>query len=220
MQISRVSRSKKNAQKAYDRLSRAYDWLAGTSEAQFTKSGLEMLAPSPGEILLEIGPGTGTALLEMCQQVGDKGYVHGVDLSGGMLKMARSKLAKAHVLAKAGLLAGDGISLPYRNNSFTGVFMSFTLELFDSPEIPLVLLECRRVLKPGGRLAVVSMLKVEHPGLVDRLYEWMHLHLPSYVDCRPIVASEIIHSTGFTIGNREVRHLWGLPVELVSAIKS
>lgn len=219
MQISRVSRSKRTAQKAYDRLSRVYDWLAGSSEAQFTKSGLEMLAPSPGEIVLEIGPGTGTALLKMCRQVGDKGYVHGVDLSGGMLKIARSKLAKAHVLAKVGLSAGDGIALPYQSNSFTGVFMSFTLELFDTPEISLVLLECWRVLKTGGRLVVVSMLKVEHPGPFVRLYEWMHLHLPSFIDCRPIVASEIIHSTGFTIGHRKVRNLWGLPVELVSAVK-
>ena len=60
-----------------------------------------------------------------------------------------------------------------------GIFMSFTLELFDTPDIPRVLAECNRVLKPGGRLVVVGMSKEGPQGLLIRAFEWTHQHFPN-----------------------------------------
>lgn len=219
MRISRVSRNKNTAKVIYDRLSPFYDGLAGSSETQFMLKGLEMLGMNHGETVLEIGCGTGKALVELCHQVGDPGKVYAIDLSRGMLQKSRSRLASTGLELQAILLEGDGSCLPYRNGSFNALFTCFTLELFDTPEIPLVLQECWRVLEPNGRLGVVCMLKTEKPGRMERLYEWLHEKIPSYVDCRPIDAQGVIQAAGFSVRNRQVGSMWGLPIELVVASK-
>jgi ubiquinone/menaquinone biosynthesis C-methylase UbiE len=217
MQISRVKRSKISAKAAYDRLSPIYDGLAGSSETQFMLQGLEMLVITPGEAILEIGCGTGKALVSLSRQTGSSGKVTAIDLSSGMLQKTSQRLAKAGLRERVNLLEGDGASLPCRSGSFNAVFICFTLELFDTPEIPLVLAECQRVLTSGGRLGVVSMLKSEHPGWVERLYEWLHDKLPAYVDCRPINTQELIQLAGFTIEKHQSSSMWGLPVDLLMA---
>jgi ubiquinone/menaquinone biosynthesis C-methylase UbiE len=220
MQISAVTRSKSTARRAYDRMSRIYDLLAGSSETPLMRAGLEMLAVDIADTFLEIGCGTGKGLVEISIKLGDTRQVHGIDLSSGMLQRAQAKLAKAGGHKRAALIEGDGAQLPYQNAGFTAVFLSFTLELFDTPEIPLVLAECRRVLVPGGRLGVVSMQKTAHPSWIVRLYEWFHAHIPTYVDCRPIEAHNMIQTAGFTLVKREQKSMWGLPVALTLAKKA
>jgi len=217
MQISRVKRSKNSAKVAYDRLSHIYDGLAGSSETQFMHLGLDMLAITPGETILEIGCGTGKALVELSHQTGTSGKVTAIDLSRGMLRKTSQRLAKAGLGQRVSLLEGDGASLPYKSGTFNAVFICFTLELFDTPEIPLVLAECRRMLIPKGRLGVVAMLKSEQPGWIERLYEWLHDKLPTYVDCRPIDAQAMIQQAGFSLEKCQSKSMWGLPVEQLVA---
>ena len=52
---------------------------------------------------------------------------------------------------------GSALHLPYATASFDAVFSAFMLDLIDTPGIPLALGEMRRVLKPGGRVGLVSM---------------------------------------------------------------
>ncbi len=219
MRISRVKRTKNTAKVTYDRLSHIYDWLAGSSETRFMHLGLQMLAMKPGESVLELGCGTGKALLELCHQVGEPGSVHALDLSRGMLQKSHNRLASAGLQPRVGLLEGDAVRLPYCSASFNAVFVCFTLELFDTPEIPLVLEECWRVLVPNGRLGVVCLLKTDPPGPVIRLYEWFHEKLPAVVDCRPIDADTMIQAARFSILQYQIRNMWGLPVELLMASK-
>ncbi len=111
---------------------------------------------------------------------------------------------------------GDATQVDFiEAGTLDGVFMSFTLELFDNPEIPRVLQECQRVLKPGGRVAIVSMTKTNPPGLAVRLYEWFHEHMPDYADCRPIFARQALEQSGFIIQDVGASSMWGLPVEIV-----
>lgn len=88
MQISPVTRSKSDAQIAYNRLSRIYDLLAGSSETPLMHRGLEMLAVQEADSVLEIGCGAGKALVEIFHKVIENGELHGIDLSPVMLQKA------------------------------------------------------------------------------------------------------------------------------------
>jgi demethylmenaquinone methyltransferase/2-methoxy-6-polyprenyl-1,4-benzoquinol methylase len=97
--------------------------------------------------------------------------------------------------------------------------MSFTLELFGTTEIPQVLSECRRVLKPNGRLGVVSISKEGERGMVVKAFEWTHRHFPNLMDCRPIYTQRALESAGFHIHEVKLESMW-VPVEIVLAINA
>jgi len=216
-EISRVPRTKQEAKATYDRLSRWYDWVEGWSEKPFIAEGLQRLQVEPGGIVLEIGFGTGHGLESLAQAVGDAGQVYGLDLSEGMLNVARNRIEQAGLADRVDLRLGDAVQLPFAADFFDAVFMSFVLELFDTPEIPLVLRECARVLHVGGRIAVVSLSKEGDDGVAVHLYEWVHEQWPKLADCRPIYVRQALEDAGFQVVEAVVKSMWGLPVEIVVA---
>ncbi len=214
--IKRVNRSKEAARASYNRLSRWYDMIAGSTEKKYRDWGLEKLSAQPGETILEIGFGTGHCLVALAKAVGSSGRVLGLDISDGMLSIAKKRLQQEGLNDRVDLRLGDAAKLDFiQGGSLDGVFMSFTLELFDNPEIPRVLQECHRAMKRGGRIAVVSMTKTEPPGMAVRMYEWFHEHMPDYADCRPIFAQQALEQSGFQIQDVSMSSMWGLPVEIV-----
>ena len=212
--VSPVTRSKKQARANYNRLSRWYDWIAG-SEDRYRQIGVQALNPQATERLLEIGFGTGQCLLEFAQQVGSDGWVCGIDLSEGMAAVAHERISTAGLGDRVSLLLGDAVELPFADHSFDAIFASFTLELFDTPDIPRVLQQCTRILRPGGRLATVTLVKTDQPGFAERLYEWFHARMPVAVDCRPIWAQPVIEQAGFDIVEVISEKMWGLPLEII-----
>jgi demethylmenaquinone methyltransferase/2-methoxy-6-polyprenyl-1,4-benzoquinol methylase len=214
--IKRVNRSKEAARASYNRLSRWYDMIAGSTEKKYRDWGLENLSAQPGETILEIGFGTGHCLAALAKAVGSSGRVLGLDISDGMLSIAKKRLQQEGLNDRVDLHLGDAARLDFiQAGTLDGVFMSFTLELFDNPEIPRVLQECHRALKRRGRIAVVSMTKTDPPGMAVRMYEWFHEHMPDYADCRPIFARQALEQSGFQIQDVRISSMWGLPVEIV-----
>jgi ubiquinone/menaquinone biosynthesis C-methylase UbiE len=216
--VLRVFQSKEDTRAFYDKISKAYDLMAEHTEAPVRQAGLEMLAAGDGERILEIGFGTGHCLVALARAVGPLGAVCGLDLSEGMQKQAKALLERERLTDRVEMRCGDAATLPYDSGSLDGVFMSFTLELFDTPEIPIVLGECKRVLRPSGRLVVVGMSKEGKKGLPVRAFEWSHRHFPNFFDCRPILVREAITDAGFTIAKSTTMHMW-IPVEIVLGTK-
>jgi ubiquinone/menaquinone biosynthesis C-methylase UbiE len=217
--ISRVFRSKKEAKNFYDRISGYYDWLGGIFERKPAEEALNYLKIQSGETALEIGFGTGYCLQQIAIAVGNNGKAYGIDISEEMVHRARERLEKTSLLNRVELCRGDAVRLLFNDETFDAVFVSFTLELFDSPEISEVLGEIKRVLKLGGRLGVVSLSKANADSASVRIYEWMHNNWPKYIDCRPIYVNEVVRQSGFEIVFRETARIIILPIEIVVAIK-
>ena len=134
------------------------------------------------------------------------------------MEISKERLEKAGLEDRVKLLCGDAASLPFDDSTFDAVFMSFTLELFDTPEIPKVLEQIKRVLRPEGRLVVVSMSKENGESIFLRLYEWIHNKWPKYVDCRPIYVEQSLREAGYTVKSKEKVRLFRLPGEIVVAV--
>jgi len=217
--ISRVERTKSEAGAAYNRLSSYYDLIAGSSESKFRNIGLDLLAAKSGEHILEIGFGTGHCMVSLAYAVGETGQVTGIDISPSMLSITKERIVKAGVSQRVILYTGDAATYTFSAKMYDAVFLSFTLELFDTPEIPVVLKKCHTALRDGGRICVVSLSKSEGDNLMVRLYEWFHKVLPSYVDCRPIYARKSLEQAGFYIHREKCMHMWGLPVDIVLGFK-
>lgn len=217
--VLRVLRTRDEARAFYNKIARVYDFLSERSEEPIRSAGVEMLDVRVGEHVLEIGFGTGTSLVELARLVGPHGKVFGVDIADQMIEVARQKLREEGLGERVELLCADATTLPYLADSFDAIFTSFTLELFDTPEIPVVLSECRRVLRPGGRLVVLSMSKEGKAGAILHVFEWTHKHFPNFLDCRPIFVRQAVQAAGFQIKSAERKTMW-VPVEIVLGRKA
>ena len=216
--VLRVLQSKEETSAFYDKIGGVYDLLAEHSEGPVRQTGLDKLALAPGERVLEIGYGTGHCLVQLAEAVGPEGKVFGIDLSEGMRARAREQVEQEHLIDRVELSCGDATRLQYPDGSMDAVFMSFTLELFDTPEIPRVLTECKRVLRAGGRIGVIAITKEGKAGLAVEAYEWTHQHFPNLLDCRPIFVRRALEGAGFSIRDATITKMW-VPVEIVVAAK-
>ena len=208
-EMERVTRPREQARESYNAMSRWYDLFTG-SEKRFTEIGIQMLDVQQNESVLEIGCGTGHTLAEFTNKTRK---ITAIDLSEKMLNLARGKIGQKN----AGLCQADGLHLPFSKEQFDNVFISFTLELFDTPEIPMALKEIHRVLIAGGKIGVVSLAKQD--SLAVCIYEWFHRLMPNSVDCRPIYLQPVLKEAGFQVRESVVKTMWGLPVEITMADK-
>jgi ubiquinone/menaquinone biosynthesis C-methylase UbiE len=217
--VLRVLQSKEQTRHYYNKIARVYDLLSEEAEKPMREAGLKKLAPAQGERILEIGFGTGHSLVQIARAVGPGGKALGIDISDEMLRHAQELLAKEGLADRAELRCGDAEQLPFEAGTLDGIFFSFTLELFDTPELPKVLVECKRVLRPGGRIVVVAVSREGKQGVMLNLYEWTHKHFPNLMDCRPIYVRRGLEAAGFTIKETDVESMW-VPVEIVLAVKA
>ena len=202
----------------YDRISGAYDLLADASEGACREQGLRMLDVQPGERVLEVGFGTGHAITMLASTTRASGQVVGIDVSSGMLGVARRRVESAAV-GNLSFVLSDARALCFPDHVFDASFVSFTLELFELADIAIVLREVGRVLRPMGRLGIVAMAETDDSNAMIDIYKWLHRHFPHFVDCRPINVPQHLERAGFRVTGAQSMAIWGLAVLCALAAK-
>ena len=137
-------------------------WAPAPSVDAFSGAGrpLGVLRLAPGDAVLDVGCGSGLDLLLAARAVGPGGRAAGIDLTPEMVQVARSSTRKAG-LKHATVETGLAERLPYPDGAFDAVLANNLINNCAVDKLA-VLAEVRRVLKPGGALAVADVV-VERP---------------------------------------------------------
>ncbi len=128
----------------------------------------------PGEVVLDLGSGAGMDCFLAAAKVGPQGRAIGVDMTPEMIAQARRNAEKAGV-KNVEFRLGEIEALPVADNSVDVVISNCVINL--STDKPRVFQEIRRVLKPGGRVAVSDMV------LLKELPESVRKDAQAYVGC-------------------------------------
>lgn len=104
--------------------------------------------------VLDVATGTGDLAIAIANGCAGAEIV-GLDLSEKMLAIGRDKLARAHLDQRVTMLAGDAQALPFKDCEFDAATIAFGIR--NVPDRALGLRELARVVRPGGRIAVLEL---------------------------------------------------------------
>ena len=136
----------------------------------------EILAPKPGERILEVGCGSGVLCRLIAPQIQPKGSMVGLDISPQFVAEAQKYAFRAGIANQIKFECGQGESLPYPDAAYDGALAARLLLHADDPDA--VVQELVRVVKPGCRIVVMDWdfdtAVVDHPNreLTRRLLTW------------------------------------------------
>lgn len=199
----------------YSRVAPLYDAWAWLTESKARDRCLELAAIQDGEDVLEVAVGTGLAF-ERILKLNPSGRTEGVDLTEAMLEKARQKAAKTGVVGYR-LRLGDAYELDFADDSFDVLINNYMFDLIPQQDFAAVLQEFRRVLRPGGRLAMVNMTGGErwYNGIWERLYRMN----PALIGgCRGVSLLPELSACGFANTTREYRSQLTFPSEIVTGV--
>lgn len=128
------------------------DVLSGGMHRSWKRRFVKMTRPQQGSRVLDVATGTGDIASLYARKVGAKGEVVGVDFSGAMIDVARKRAKNSFPNLR--FEVGDVLDLRFDDDAFDIASISFGIRNVDDPEAGLA--EMRRVVKPGGRVAVME----------------------------------------------------------------
>lgn len=180
----------------YSRLAWIYD-LATDHEVAHHDEAVRIADVQASDQVLEVACGTGRGTVRIARHIGEDGRLYAVDLTEAMLERARRKLARRDLLDGVDLRLGDARELPFPDGVFDVVYNAYMFDLIDSAEIPHVVSEFTRVLKPGGKIVLVNMSKnTTEKTLYEHLHENGLLGFASG-SCRPVLMQSFLEEAGY-----------------------
>ncbi|MDH3614923.1 MAG: methyltransferase domain-containing protein [Gammaproteobacteria bacterium] len=199
----------------YRKIAPSYDLWAWLTESQARERCLELAAIQDGEDVLEVAVGTGLAF-ERILRANPSGRNEGIDLTEAMLIRATRKAANSG-LNNYRLRVGDAYDLDFPDHSFDVLINNYMFDLLPQQDFLKVLHEFNRVLRPGGRLAMVNMTNGErwYNGIWKRIYRVNPALLGG---CRGVSLLPQLEACGFVQCRREYMSQFTFPSEIVYGV--
>jgi ubiquinone/menaquinone biosynthesis C-methylase UbiE len=158
------------------RAASGYDQAIGHMTQQLIPTLLRMAKLSPGQAVLDVASGTGIAAEAAAQAVGPSGHVTASDISPAMIALAQERLAGQ---ANVAFSVDDAQAMHFPSGTFDAVICNMGVMYLPEPTRGLV--EMRRVLRGGGRVAV-SVNASPATALVSRILPIIDRHAPKAGD--------------------------------------
>jgi demethylmenaquinone methyltransferase/2-methoxy-6-polyprenyl-1,4-benzoquinol methylase len=175
--VSRPDKTPSRIAGMFDAIAPRYDLLNHTLSAGMDRgwrnAAVEALGLQPGSRVLDLCTGTGDLAIAMVRRTSGARVV-GVDFAGRMLALAREKVRAAKLEDVIHLVRGDATSVPLATESCDAVTIGFGIRNVAEPD--RALREIARVLRPGGRLAILEFGEPVIPG-IRTLYGWYFKYL-------------------------------------------
>ncbi|MFK7061110.1 bifunctional demethylmenaquinone methyltransferase/2-methoxy-6-polyprenyl-1,4-benzoquinol methylase UbiE [Flavobacterium oreochromis] len=150
------SSKKEQVSKMFDTISHEYDRLNRVIsfgiDVQWRKRIVKLVGSIHPKKVLDIATGTGDLAILMKDTQAEK--IIGLDISAGMLEVGREKIEKKGLSKQIELILGDSENIPFEDNSFDAITVSFGIRNFENLEKGLS--EILRVLKPGGIFVILE----------------------------------------------------------------
>lgn len=155
----------------FGRIARRYDLLntimsGGRHYAWRRIAARAATEPALRGAALDVACGTGDFALELARNPAIDRVV-GIDFVEQMLLLARAKAARRPPPARAHFLAADAHALPFPDHAFVCATVGFGVRNFI--DVPLALREMARVVRPGGRVVILEIVRMERRNLRSRL---------------------------------------------------
>jgi phosphatidylethanolamine/phosphatidyl-N-methylethanolamine N-methyltransferase len=139
---------------AYDRWAPIYDLVFGGVFSKGRRAAI-IATNNIGGRVLEVGVGTGISLPQYAPNV----RIFGTDISEGMLRKAKARVAELRLKNVEGLAVMDAEKLEFPDNSFDVVMAQYVVTAVPNPEAALD--EFARVLRPGGEMILLSRVSAD-----------------------------------------------------------
>jgi demethylmenaquinone methyltransferase/2-methoxy-6-polyprenyl-1,4-benzoquinol methylase len=142
----------------FDRIASRYDLLnrilSFGMDVRWRRRVASRLREKPGETILDLACGTCDLLIEAFGGIPGTKRGLGVDMAGRMLAIGREKIARRGLDGRITLVRGDGTRLPIADGTIDSAMIAFGIRNMTDPGRALS--ELYRVLRPGGRLAILE----------------------------------------------------------------
>jgi len=148
---------KEQVEKMFDTISSNYDGLnriiSFGADIKWREKVVQLVCNKKPKSILDIATGTGDLAIKFAEKTTNSRII-GFDLSEGMLSVARKKVTNTPLNTKIEFIKGDSESLPFSDNSFDVITVSFGIRNFEHLEKGLY--EILRVLSPNGLFIILE----------------------------------------------------------------